>query len=197
MSVRSQSSELTRLLKQWRDGDAEAGDQLWPIIYGELKDLAHQMLRHRRRRGPLQTTTLVHELYPRLLGNEELTWNDRGHFFAIAARAMRFILVDQLRRRRAAKRGGDEVFVPLDEAIELAVEVDVDLLALDDALKDFERYDHRKCRIIELSYFAGMTYKEIAQLMEISPATVKRDLQTAKMWLLRELRQGTGGDPTQ
>ena len=195
MSIRFPPAELTQLLRQWRDGDAEAADQLWPVIYGELKELAHQMLKHRRRGHPLKTTTLVHELYPRLLGSEELTWNDRGHFFAIAARAMRFIMVDQLRRRQAAKRGGDGVFVPLEEAIEVPLDVDVDLLALDDALKDFERFDHRKCRIVELSYFAGMTYEEIARFMEISPATVKRDLKTAKMWLLRELRQGTGGDP--
>lgn len=184
------SADLTRLLHDWRDGDEAAREELWPLVYGQLKKLAHHILSERRGEGSLQTTVLVHELYLRLSGGESLSWNDRGHFYAIAARAMRYILVDQLRRQRAAKRGGREQLVPLDQALELPVRVDVDLVALDDALRDFETLDPRRCRVVELTYFAGLSYEEIGQCLEISPATVKRDLRTAKLWLLRELGRG-------
>lgn len=196
MSVPPSSAEVTRLLRDWRAGDVRAHEELWPIIYGELKKLAHHILRERRGNRSLFTTTLVHELYLRLWGNEDLAWNDRGHFFAIAARAMRFILVDQLRRSGAAKRGGGAPMLQLDEAIEVPIELAEDLVGLDDALKDFERFDQRKCQIVELSYFAGLTYNEIGMALDISPATVKRDLRTAKMWLLRELRKGEGASAT-
>ncbi len=195
MSATPNTAELTRLLRDWHGGDPKASDELWPLVYGELKRLAHHIVGDRRGRSPLQTTTLVHEAYLRLLGTADLTWHDRGHFFAIAARAMRCILVDGARRRQAAKRGGDVAFVPLDEAIALPQQPDVDLVALDDALQELERYDPRKSRVVELSYFAGLTYGDIGQALQISPATVKRDLRSAKLWLLRQMRRGESAVP--
>ena len=181
------SPELTRLLRDWRQGDLEARDELWAVVYGRLKKLAHQLLKRHGHKGRLQTTVLVNELYLRLVGSERLAWKDRGHFYAIAARAMRFILVDDVRRRRAAKRGGDQD-LPLDEAIEVPAVADGDLVALHEALDELERLDRRKCQIVELSYFAGLTYSEISQALGISPTTVKRDLRSARLWLLHELR---------
>lgn len=183
------AAELTRLLHEWSEGDESAREALWPMVYGALKKLARAVLAEQSGSRPLETTVLVHELYLRLSGGEGPAWENRGHFFALAARAMRYILVDQIRRRRAVKRGGREIILPLDDSVEIPLETDVDLLALDDALKDLERLDPRRCRVLELSFFAGLTYEEIGDGLDISPATVKRDLRTAKMWLLRELRR--------
>ncbi len=188
------STQLTQLLQGWRAGDLEARDELWQIVYDRLKKLARQLIRRHGGRDRLQTTVLVNELYLRLIGNQKLEWNDRGHFYAIAARAMRYILVDGVRRRLAVKRGRDEVVVSLDEAIEVPSVADVDLEALHEALEELERFDRRKCQIVELSYFAGLTYQEIGDSLGISPATVKRDLRSARMWLLHQLR--TGAKPT-
>ncbi len=193
MSAPPNTAELTRLLHDWQGGNPEASEELWPIVYDELKRLAHHIVSDRHGKSPLATTTLVHELYLRLLGGENLAWNDRGHFFAVAARAMRFILVDGARRRQTAKRGGDVAFVPLDEAVILPAEPDTDLVALDDALHALELIDSRKSLIVELSYFAGLTYGDIGKALEISPATVKRDLRSAKLWLLHQLRRDAAG----
>lgn len=170
-----------------------ASDELWPLVYGELKRLAHHVLRSKSPGRPFQTTALVHEAYLRLIGNEELAWNDRGHFFALAARAMRFILVDHARRAHAARHGGGLRPVPLEEALGLAVAVDVDLLALDEALQRLKQLDARQSAIVELAYFGGLTYEEIAGCHDVSPATVKRELRSAKLWLLRELEGGARG----
>lgn len=190
MSAPLSSFEITSLLRDWQAGDQRAQEQLWPLVYGRLKRLAHQILRERRAGRSMHTTTLVHELYLRLLGGAELSWRDRGHFFAIAARAMRFVVVDQIRHERAAKRGSTFRSVHLDEVLEVPAELREDLVALDGALRDFESIDPRKCRIVELSYFAGLTYAEIGMALEISTATVKRELQAARLWLLRELSRG-------
>ena len=189
------STQLTQLLQGWRAGDLEARDELWQIVYDRLKKLARQLIRRHGGRDRLQTTVLVNELYLRLIGNQKLEWNDRGHFYAIAARAMRYILVDGVRRRLAVKRGRDEVVVSLDEAIEVPSVADVDLEALHEALEELERFDRRKCQIVELSYFAGLTYQEIGDSLGISPATVKRDLRSARMWLLHQLRTGAKPAP--
>ena len=180
---------VTGLLRDLRKGRPGAEDALWPIVYGELKKLAHHILRQKSPGAPLQTTALVHEAYLRLIGTDELAWNDRGHFFAIAARAMRFILVDHARRKHAAKHGGGATPIPIEDVLGLATDVDVDLVALDDALKDLKSFDPRQSQIVELAYFGGLTYDEIALSFEISAATVKRELRIAKMWLLRELRR--------
>ncbi len=184
--------QLTQLLRGWQAGDLGARDELWAIVYARLKRLASQLSRRHGGHERLQTTVLVNELYLRLIGNEKLEWNDRGHFYAIAARAMRYILVDNVRRRQAVKRGRDEVLVSLDEAIEAPAAVDVDLEALHEALEELEGIDPRKCQIVEMSYFAGLTYREIGTALGISPTTVKRDLRSARMWLLHELRREAG-----
>ena len=136
----------------------------------------------------LQTSDLVHEAYLKLLGNQQLSLNDRRHFYAVAARAMRFILVDRARRSRAARHGGDKEHVPLDESIQLAKGTDVDLVALDDALEGLRSLDSRKHDAIELAYFGGLTNAEVSEFLEISPRTVQRELKTARIWLLHELR---------
>lgn len=185
------SGNVTGLLRDWSGGNPEAQEELWPIVYGELRKLAHNVLRFKApSRGRHTTTALVHEAYLRLVGTDDLSWNDRGHFYAVAARAMRFILVDYARRAQAAKHGSGQTPVSLEDVLGLSIDVNVDLVALDDALGAFKDFDPRQCHIIELSYFGGLTYEEIAQSLDISMATVKRELRTAKMWLLRELRRG-------
>ncbi len=189
MTGRGAPGKVTRLLREWRRGDPEAREELWSIVYGRLKELAHHILEDRPRRRPLRTTDLVHEAYLKLVGGEEITVNDRRHFFSIAARAMRYILVDHARRAHAAKCGGGEEPLPLEEALGLPVAVDVDLLALDEALNQLRDLDARQHQIVELAYFGGLSYAEIGEAVGVSLATVSRELKTAKMWLLRQLRR--------
>jgi RNA polymerase sigma factor (TIGR02999 family) len=186
--------DITRLLIAWRQGRPEALDRLTSMVYGELHRLAHHYLRDERRR-PLQTTELVHEAFLRLVGSE-VEWQGRTHFYVVAARQMRRILVDLARRRAAQRRGGDVREITLVEG-EVADDPPVDVLALDEALRDLAAVDQRKCRVIELSYFAGLTIPAIAEGLEISTATVERDLRTARAWLAKTLRQGShAGDRT-
>lgn len=192
MAEEKSPRDVTRLLRDWSDGDAEAQEELWPLVYDELRRLAHFILRSKSPGRSLQTTALVHEAYLRLVGTEDLDWNDRGHFFAIAARAMRFILVDHARRSHAAKYGGGARPVSIEDALGLAVEIDVDLLALDHALKELEGFAPRQSRVVEMAYFGGLTYDEMAHALGISPATVKRELRHAKLWLLKTLKDEAG-----
>ena len=181
-------STVTGLLRDWRKGDAKAREKLWSIVYAQLKKLAHFVLEDRGARRPLRTTELVHEAYVKLLSGETLTLNDRRHFFAVIARAMRQILVDHARHALRAKCGAGQEPLPLEEMVGLPVRIDVDLLALDEALKELEKLDQRQHHVVELTYFGGFTYQEISEVLGVSPATVKRDLRTAKMWLLCQLR---------
>ncbi len=181
------SSDVTVLLARARDGDAAALDALLPLVYDELRALAH---RQRRRQGAaetLNTTALVHEAYERLLGSGA-EWDDRAHFFRYAARAMRHILVDHARAQAAQKRGGDRLRVPLQEGA-LAAEVRADeVLALDEALARLGQTDARQGEIVELRYFVGLTIAETADVLDLSPATIKREWTVARAWLQREMR---------
>ena len=178
--------EVTLLLGEWAQGNSQALDQLTPLVYAELRQLAAGYLRHERPDHTLQPTALVHEAYLRLVDQQDLNWQNRSHFYGVAARLMRQILVDYARRRRAGKRAGPEV--PLEETISFARERSADLVALDDALSALEKLDARKCKAIELRYFGGLSMEEIAQALEISPVTVRRDLRMAETWLYQQMQ---------
>ena len=181
------SSGVTRLLLAWREGDEGALDDLTPIVYDELRNLARRFMSDESRRGVLQTTALVHEAYLRLVGLD-VTWEGRRHFFAIAARTMRRVLVDYARQRNAAKRGGGVAPLSLDESL-VPLERSSELIALDDALAALMAFDERKGRIVELKFFGGLTLAETAEVLDVSHATVERDLKVAKAWLYREMAQ--------
>ena len=179
------SHEVTRLLRQWAGGDPQARDELIPHVYRELRRIAARHLRVERSDHTLQPTALVHEAYVRLVDQQSPTWQNRSQFFGVAAHLMRQILVDHARRRQAGKRAGHKV--SLDEALSFAYERKEDLLALDAALGELERFDSRKCQAVELRYFGGLDMAEIAQTLSISPTTVRRDLRMAEAWLHREI----------
>lgn len=178
--------KVTRLLKQAADGDRGAADELLPLVYRELKRVAHHKLKAERRGHTFNTTALVHEAYLRL-GLEKIAWQDRVHFFAVAARAMRRVLIDHAKSRAADKRGGGAAQVPADETIVAPERRIEDLLALDEALNHLERLEPRQARIVECHVFAGMTLDETALALEISPATVSREWALARAWLNRTL----------
>jgi RNA polymerase sigma factor (TIGR02999 family) len=184
--------EITELLLAWSNGDEEALHHLMPLVHAELHRMARQRMRREDRRHTLQTTALVNEVYLRLVDQKRVRWQNRAHFFGIASRLMRRILVDHARRRRAQRRGGAVERLSIDESRAAARERPVDLLALDRALRSLEAMDPRQGRVVELKYFAGMTIAEIAEAMGLSPATVVREWSTAKAWLAREL---AGGSP--
>lgn len=180
-------TEVTRLLHEWRAGDRSSSDRLMTLIYPELHAIAHRQLGHERDGHTLQTTALLHEAYLRLVG-VDVEWEDRKHFFAVAARAMRRVLVDHARARARDKRGGDVQVVTLDDELVLAEESAVDLVALDEALHRLADVDERKARAMELHFFGGLSYEETARALDVSPATVHRDLRMAKAWLHQQLR---------
>jgi RNA polymerase sigma-70 factor, ECF subfamily len=177
--------DITALLKDWGEGDREALERLMPIVYGELKRLASSYLRSERPDHTLQPTALVHEAYLRLQGQRSVVWSNRAHFFGIAARIMRRILVDHARRRRAAKR--DAAALRLTLVDDASVDRAPELIALDSALTGLERLDPQQARVVELRYFGGMTVEETAEAAGISTATVKREWRTARAWLRREI----------
>jgi len=178
--------EVTRLLRAWSGGDGEAFDRLWPLVYTDLRRRAAAMLRSERRDHTLQATALVHEAYLRLVDQRRVSWQDRQHFFAIAARMMRRILVDHARAHASAKRGGGRTPVSLDEAAGV-VPVDRDLLGIDAVLEELEGFDPDKARIVELRFFAGLNHREIAELLGCSTKTIQRHWVVAKAWLYRAL----------
>jgi RNA polymerase sigma-70 factor (ECF subfamily) len=185
--MRSSPHQVTTLLKKWSDGDETALEQLMPLVHDELHRLAHQ---HMRREGPghvLQTSALINEAYLRLIDEPQIPWENRNHFFGIAARLMRRILVDDARKRNAAKRGGSLIQVPLDEATSLAQEQSANVAALDDALKTLETIDARQVRIIELRFFGGLSIEETANILQVSPGTEMRDWTFARAWLRNEM----------
>jgi RNA polymerase sigma factor (TIGR02999 family) len=166
---------------------ANALDELVPLLYKGLRRLAHYHLRRERDGHTLQTTALVHEVYLRLCGQEQPHWQDRAHFFAVAARMMRRILVDYSRRRGAEKRGAAALRLPFDEALGIPFEERFDLIALDEALQELASFDARKCQVVEMRFFSGLQAKEIAAVLGTTEATVRRDWMIAKAWLFRYL----------
>jgi RNA polymerase sigma-70 factor, ECF subfamily len=179
--------EVTRLLIGLRTGDASAQEKLVPLVYKELRKLAARYMRHERPGHTLQPTALVHEAYIRLTGIHSIDWQNRAHFFAVAAQLMRRILIDGARAQQAHKRGGDYVSVTLDEALAASPADSERLIALDEALTRLAELDLRQARIVELRFFAGLTEEETAHVLDISPRTVKRDWRLAKAWLYGQL----------
>ena len=185
-----EASEITLKLREWSEGKAEALDALMPLVYDELHRQAARYLRRERRDHTLQPTALIHEAYLKLIDQRDVRWESRTHFFAIAAQAMRRILVDYARTRHREKRGGDNIKLPLEEAMTVAAQgKSVDLIALDEALNKLAERDAQQARVVELRYFSGLSLEETAEAMHISRATVARDWMMAKAWLLRELRK--------
>ena len=182
-------NEVTALLEKWSNGNRDALDDLIPIVYAELRQLARDCLRRERPDHTLQPTALTHEAFMRLIGQREVRWQNRAHFFAIAAQMMRRILVEHARKCRAVKRGGNWTRVSLDEAAGSTEPFDVDLLALDVALSRLADIDARQNQIVELRYFGGLSIEQTAEVVGVSPATVKRDWTVAKLWLRREIQR--------
>lgn len=183
-------SQVTELLKQWTDGRRDALDQLIPRIYSELRKLASSYLRRERADHSLQPTALVHEAFLKLVDQHAVQWQNRAHFFGIAAQAMRRILVDHARAHAAEKRGSGERPVAIDDNLPGGAGVDIDVIALDEALCKLAALDLQQSRIVELRYFGGLTMQETAEALKISPATVGRDWTVAKAWLYAELKAG-------
>jgi RNA polymerase sigma factor (TIGR02999 family) len=185
----SSVTDTTQLLRAWAGGDSEALEQLTPRVYDELRRVAGRLLRNERPGLSLQSVDLVQEAYLRLVNVSDLDWQHRAHFFAVSATLMRRILLDRARRRVAARRGGKEQPLSLDETLDVAQARGRELLALDDALNALAKVDPRKSRIVELRFFGGLSVKETAEVVEVSPDTVMRDWKVARAWLLTELRQ--------
>ena len=183
--------DVSQLLRAWRDGDRGALEKLTPIVYAELHRLARRYMRGERAGHSLQTTALVNEAYMRLVDYKRMQWQDRAHFFAVAAQVMRRILVDHARSHNV-KRGAGVQHVSLDEGAVVGDDRASDLVALDDALNALARLDPRKVQIIEMRFFGGLSVEETAEVLKVSPATVRRDWSIAKFWLYRELGGGTG-----
>jgi RNA polymerase sigma factor (TIGR02999 family) len=181
------SHSVTQMLLDWSRGDHDALDKLIPIVYDELRLRAARYLRRERSGHTLQTTALIHEAYLRLVEQKQVQWQNRAHFFAIAAQLMRRILVDHARGRGAAKRGGADIRLTLDDAMAAVAGMDVNLMALDEALNRLAEIDPRQSRVVELRYFSGLSIEETAEVLGVSPATVKLDWSMAKAWLRREM----------
>ena len=186
----SPPQEVSTLLRAWSGGDESALAKLMPIVYEELHRLAHSYMKRERSGHTLQTTALVNEAYMRLVDANTVEWQDRAHFFGIAARLMRRILVDFARTRGYQKRGGKLRKVSLDEGLLVSPEPQEDLVGLNDALNALVEFDPRKARVVELRYFGGLSVEETAEVLKVSGITVIRDWNMAKLWLLKELKQG-------
>jgi len=183
-------SEITELLHAWRGGDEHALDRLAPLIYDDLREVARRTISRERPDLTIQATALVNEVFLRLAEGAKVDWQDRSHFFAVAAKVMRRILTDAARARRREKRGGGAQPAPLDEGEVAAEQGDRSLIALDDALDALSKSEPRKARVVEMRFFGGMTNEEIAAVLTLSRDTVKRDWNFAKLWLAREIRGG-------
>ncbi len=186
----SDTAEVTELLLAWRAGDAAALEQLMPLVYAELRRIARNYLRKERAGHTLQTAALVNEAYLRLLDAQNISWQNRAHFFAISSTLMRRVLVDMARERQAHKRGGSAQQIVLDEGLLAGTERTEDLVALDEALTALAAVDARKSKVVELRFFGGLSEAEMAEALQVSPETVRRDWRLAKAWLLRFLSKG-------
>jgi RNA polymerase sigma factor (TIGR02999 family) len=189
------SENVTQLLQDWSKGNQQALEELLPLIYNELRHLAHNFLYRERPGHTLQTTALVHEAYLKLIDQKDARWQNRAHFFAIAAQAMRRILIDNARRHAALKRGGPQEKLSLDEALDVSLEPNTQLLALDEALNALAEFDQEQSRIVELRYFGGLTIEETAEVMKSSPATIKREWAMARAWLHQALTDNAVNAP--
>ncbi len=185
------SHEVTQLLVSWGDGDEAALDKLFPLVYDALRKQARSFLRREREGHTLQTTALVHEAYLKLIDQNNVQWQNRAHFFAIAAQAMRRILLDYARRSISEKRGGEAQKISLDDAENFSQHIshspDANLIELDESLKELEKIDKQQSRIVELRYFGGLTVEETAEVLQLSPRTVAREWAMARAWLYRNL----------
>jgi RNA polymerase sigma factor (TIGR02999 family) len=191
------SGEVTRLLRDWSDGRREALDKLLPLVYDELRRLAHHYLKSERQDHTLQTTALVHEAYVKLVDQRSVNWQNHGQFFALSAQAMRRILIDSARRRTSAKRGSGGTKISLDEAATVSgAMANESLLALDLALQELEKVDADQSKIVELRYFGGLTIEETAKVLKSSPASVKREWTMARAWLYDKI-SGSGDSPAE
>lgn len=182
--------DVTKLLIRWSEGDKSAFEELLPLVYAELRKVAARYIHRERENHTLQGTALVHEAYLRLVDQSRVQWQNRAHFYAVAAQMIRRILVDHARSHLTAKRGGGAFKLSLDEALGEPQGRDLDLVALDDALSGLAQFDEQQSRVVELRFFAGLSIEETAEALGISPATVKRDWAAAKAWLFREIRRG-------
>jgi RNA polymerase sigma factor (TIGR02999 family) len=185
--------DVTQLLVNWSRGDQAALDQLMPLVYGELRRLASAYLRRERSNHTLQSTALVHEAFLRMVNQQEVQWKNRAHFYGIAAQMIRRILVDYARSQHAEKRGAGAIKLELDEAMAVPQSSSqVDLLGLSDALDRLAELDERQSRVVELRFFAGLSIEETAEVLHLSPASIKREWQTARAWLFREMSAARG-----
>lgn len=180
-------NEITQLLKDWSSGDQSALDKLMPLVYDELHQLAHQHMRREQPGHMLQTSALINEAYLRLVDQPQIRWESRAHFFGIAARLMRRILVDEARKRNSAKRGGRAIEVSLVEGANIAEEQAANVVALDDALRTLQAIDSRQSEIVELRFFGGLSIEETAEVLKVSPGTVMRDWTFARAWLRQQM----------
>ena len=183
----SSAKQITALLVDWSKGDQVALEQLMPLVYEQLRQMAHRHMRQQHSGHTFQTTELIHEAYLKLARQEEQNWQNRAHFFGVASKAMRHILVDYARSKQSQKRGGQQERVSLSDATAVSGDQAKETIALDDALKTLAEMDERKSQIVEMKYFGGITNDEIAEVLKVSPETVKRDWRFARTWLLREL----------
>ena len=184
------STQITQLLVRWSAGDESAREALIPLVYDELRRVARNALRHQRPNHTLGSTALVHEAYMRLVGRNSVQFERRAHFFSVASHLMRRILVDHARKHNAAKRGGNNLTLVLDEAVALPAKRELDLAALDDALTSLADLDSRQANIVEMRFFGGLSIDETSRVLGISPATVKREWTTARTWLYDEITRG-------
>jgi RNA polymerase sigma factor (TIGR02999 family) len=188
------TQEITRLLADWQGGDPAALEKLTPLVYAELRRIARRQMRDERARHTLQATALVNEAFLRLGGSEGAGWRDRSHFYAVCAQVMRHVLIDHARAHTREKRGGGAVRVELDEASVMDGRGAAELVALDEALRGLEEVDPRKARVVELRYFGGLSIEETAEVLGVSPTTVRREWRRAKAWLYRAIAVGGGAD---
>lgn len=185
--MRGETHQVTQLLIRWSDGDQTALDDLMPIVYDELRRMAKRFMNRQDSGHTMQTTELIHEAYLKLLGNEEKNWKNRSHFFGVAAQAMRHILVDHARSKHSQRRGGDKQKITLAENQFVTNERADEIVALDDALTRLAELDERKSRVVEMKFFAGLNFEEIAEVLQMSIITIKRDWSFARNWLSKEI----------
>jgi RNA polymerase sigma factor (TIGR02999 family) len=188
-----QTRDVTQLLRAWSEGDQEALEKLTPLVYRELHLRAHRQMARERPGQTLQTTALVNEIYLQLIDLRGVSWRDRAHFFALSSRLIRRVLIDAARAKASLKRGAQSPHTVLDENLLVSLEPRADVVALDDALTALAAIDQRKSEVVELRFFGGLGIEETAEVLRVSPETVKRDWRLAKAWLRRELRRGTSG----